>query len=647
VALPDGRKARPVFQLMAERYLSDDYTPEAAAEKTGLPADTIRRIATELADVAFSQEITLDIPWTDWTGRHHEKMTGRPIAMHAMRGISAHSNGFQTCRLIHVLQILLGSIDCPGGFRYKPPYPKPTPPPLLPHGLPEMVRPDTPLGGPQLGFPHGPEHLLLGEDGTPGRIDKGFSWDAPMSAHGMMHMVINNAAKGDPYSVDVLFMYMANMSWNSSMNVPGTIDQLTAKDEKTGDYKIPKIIYSDAYFSEMVPYADLILPDTTYLERWDCISLLDRPISDADGPADAIRHPVVKPDREVRSFQEVLIDLGARLKLPAFADDHGNPRYPGGYPDYIANHERTGGVGPLAGWRGAEGDCDGRGAPNPDQLDAYIANGSFWRHEMAPELRYYRHANKAYLEWAVQMGFAGGPKPVIFQLYCEPLQKFRLAANGHGDRQPPDTHRRRIETYFDPLPFWYPPFEESMLDESEFPLHAITQRPMHMYHSWGSQNAWLRQITTANRLYIHRDLGKKIGVCDDDWVHVTSHIGTVTCQVRLMDGVNPETIWTWNAIGKRAGAWMLDNDAPEAEKGFLLNHLISELLPKKGAGYHYSNSDPITGQAAWYDLRVNIKKAPANATISEPRFEPMRRPQGLSPAPSNLNFGAQFRKTVQ
>ncbi|MEM1400083.1 MAG: molybdopterin-dependent oxidoreductase, partial [Pseudomonadota bacterium] len=279
VALPDGRKARPVFHLMAERYLSDDYTPEAAAEKTGLPADTIRRIATELADVAFSQEITLDIPWTDWTGRHHEKMTGRPIAMHAMRGISAHSNGFQTCRLIHVLQILLGSIDCPGGFRYKPPYPKPTPPPLLPHGLPEMVRPDTPLGGPQLGFPHGPEHLLLGEDGTPGRIDKGFSWDAPMSAHGMMHMVINNAAKGDPYSVDVLFMYMANMSWNSSMNVPGTIDQLTAKDEKTGDYKIPKIIYSDAYFSEMVPYADLILPDTTYLERWDCISLLDRPIS--------------------------------------------------------------------------------------------------------------------------------------------------------------------------------------------------------------------------------------------------------------------------------------------------------------------------------------------------------------------------------
>ena len=36
---------------------------------------------------------------------------------------------------------------------------------------------------------------------------------------------------------------------------------------QTGAYRIPRIIYSDAYNSEMVAYADLILPDTTYLER--------------------------------------------------------------------------------------------------------------------------------------------------------------------------------------------------------------------------------------------------------------------------------------------------------------------------------------------------------------------------------------------
>ena len=99
---------------------------------------------------------------------------------------------------------------------------------------------------------------------------------------------------------------------------------LTAKDPASGEYRIPRIIYSDAYFSEMVAYADLILPDTTYLERWDCISLLDRPISSADGPADSIRQPVLAPDRDVRPFQDVLLELGARLALPGMINDGRN-----------------------------------------------------------------------------------------------------------------------------------------------------------------------------------------------------------------------------------------------------------------------------------------------------------------------------------
>ncbi|MEM9629275.1 MAG: molybdopterin oxidoreductase family protein [Pseudomonadota bacterium] len=637
--LANGRTVRPVFELMAERFLDDAYTPETVEEKTGVPAAQIRKIAAELAHVAFEQEIEIDQPWTDWKGQRHEKMIGRPVSMHAMRGISAHSNGFQTCRMIHILQILLGSIDCPGGFRYKPPYPKQAPPWLLPHGALQDIKPEMPLGGPHLGFPLGPQHLLLNGDG-PSRIDKGFSWDAPMSAHGLMHMVINNAAKRDPYGIDVLFMYMANMAWNSSMNVPGTIDNLTAKDDN-GDYVIPKIIYSDSYYSEMVPYADLILPDTTYLERWDCISLLDRPISEPDMAADSIRHPVVEPDRDVRGFQEVLIDLGARLKLPAFTNEDGTPKFPGGYADYMVNHQRKPGIGPLIGWRGKEGTKSGQGEPNPEQLDRYIENGAFFGEHIAPEQAYYKHANKDYLAWAVEMGFRTVTLPTIFQLYCEPLQAFRLAAEGHGERRPPERARDRIKTYFDPLPFWYEPFEQAMTSPKKYPLHAITQRPMHMYHSWGSQNAWLRQITAANRLYIHRSLGETIGARDDDWVWLTSHQGRVKCQVRLMDGVNPNTVWTWNAIGKRRGAWGLSDDSPEANQGFLLNHLISELLPEGGGGYRYSNSDPITGQAAWFDLRVSIELATGDAR-TEPYFEPIGA-GGRPPSPKKIAFGAEFR----
>ena len=126
--------------------------------------------------------------------------------------------------------------------------------------------------------------------------------------------------------------------------------------------------------------ADLVLPDTTYLERWDCISLLDRPISSADSAADAIRQPIIKPTRDVKPFQDVLIDLGARLGLPGFVNEDMSPKYPNGYSDYIVNHERQPGIGPLAGWRG-NGNQFGKGEVNKNQLEEYIQNGCFHNHE--------------------------------------------------------------------------------------------------------------------------------------------------------------------------------------------------------------------------------------------------------------------------
>jgi anaerobic selenocysteine-containing dehydrogenase len=642
VTLPDGRKAVPAFESMALRYLSPDYAPDAVAERCGVPAATIKRIAAEIAHAAFDKQIVLDQPWTDWAGRRHEKTIGRPVAMHAMRGISAHSNGFQTCRALHLLQMLLGAVDTPGAWRYKAPFPRPCPPGPRPTGKQTQVNPGRPLGGMPLGFPLGPEDLLLADDGTPMRIDKAYSWDAPLAAHGLMHMVVRNAWAGDPYPIDTLFMYMANMSWNSSMNSAGTAAMLTDK-HADGSYKIPHIIYSDAFYSEQVAYSDLILPDTTYLERWDCISLLDRPIGSADGPGDAIRQPVVAPDRDVRPFQDVLIDLAARLKLPGFTNADGSAKFPGGYPDYIVNHERKPGVGPLAGFRGVDGDKAGVGAPNPKQLERYVENGAFWNHHFEPDQLYYKHANKGYLESATKLGLIDKPEQIVLQLYSEPLQRFRNAARGIGAIQAPPEHRKRIDTYFDPLPFWYPTFEGTQIAEADFPLHAVTQRPMPMYHSWGSQNAWLRQILNRNRLFMHRQTAADRGLADDDWAWITSHHGRIKAQIRTMEGVNPGTVWTWNAIGKRAGTWGLHTDAPEANQAFLLNHLISELLPAKN-GYRYSNSDPVTGQAAWYDLRVRVEKASAaEQGKTVPRLPDVGVPPTMPVRPSVLRYGAQWK----
>jgi anaerobic selenocysteine-containing dehydrogenase len=605
---------RTVFQHLAEEYLKPDYAPEAVAERCGIPAPRIRGLAAELAAAAFDRAFTLPRPWVDFRGNDHAQMQGRPVSFHAMRGISAHSNGFQTARALHLLQIFLGSVEAPGGYRLKPPYPKP----VEAHPTPHFVTvPGKPLSGPHLGYVRAPADLCLKEDGSPARIDKGYSWEAPLSAHGLMHMVIPNAAAGDPYRIDTLFLYMANMAWNSSMNSAQVMEMLTAKEGE--DYVIPRIIYSDAYASEMVAYADLVLPDTTYLERHDCISLLDRPISEPDAAGDSIRWPVVDPDRQVRGFQSVLLDLGARLGLPGMVNEDGSAKYRD-YADYIVNHQRRPGVGPLMGFRGADGTGEGRGAPNPDQIARYIENGSFYQAHIPEGAAYMKPWNAAYQDWAVGLGLFDAPQPYLFTLWSEPLRRFQLAAEGFGPRQPPEHLRARLKQAMSPYPVWYPPQGEAA--GAEYPVHALTQRPMDMYHSWGSQNAWLRQIRGRNVLYLPTAIWQGQGFQPGDYARVASPSGAIVVPVAHMAALNPQTVWTWNAIGKRRGAWALSPDAPEAVEGFLLNHLISEVLPGE---HRVSNSDPVTGQAAWFDQKVRIERL-GPREVAEPQFPALPDP---------------------
>ncbi|WP_457674742.1 sulfite dehydrogenase subunit SoeA [Thiolapillus sp.] len=622
--LEDGTPVKPAFQLLKDRV--EDYTPEWAEGITGIPADTIRRLAHEMGVTARDQKIELPIQWTDCWGNDHDTVKGNPVAFHAMRGLAAHSNGFHSIRALGILMTLLGTIDRPGGFRHKAPFPRPIPPCPKPPKGPEDVQPETPLNGMPLGWPADPNDLFVDEDGEAVRLDKAFSWEYPLSVHGLMHNAITNAWRGDPYKIDTLLLFMANMAWNSSMNTRKVRDMLVDKDEN-GDYRIPFIIVADAFQSETVAFADLVLPDTTYLERHDAMSMLDRPISEYDGPVDSVRIPVVPPRGECKPFQDVLIELGSRLKLPAFVDEEGKRKFRD-YPDFVVNFETSpgSGIGFLAGWRGKGGEKFLKGEPNPRQWEMYAKNNCVFHYKLPRSYQYMRNWNKGYLEWARAHAMTRYAEPITVHLYSEVLQKFRLAAQGkRPGKQPPERLRKRVETYFDPLPFYHETLESKLIDTQTYSLNALTQRPMAMYHSWDSQNAWLRQIHTHNYLFVNPHLGKVNGFHDGDWVWVESPHGKVRCMARFSNAVEPGTVWTWNAIGKAAGAWGLTPRANESQKGFLLNHVISEELPACEAGEHMSNSDPVTGQAAWFDVRVRVYKAgPEEPEISSPQFVPQK-----------------------
>ena len=373
----------------------------------------------------------------------------------------------------------------------------------------------------------------------------------------------------------------------------------------------------------MVNFADLVLPDTTYLERHDVMSMLDRPISEFDGPVDSVRIPVLPPTGNCKPFQEVIVELASRLKFPAFTTADGQRKF-SGYTDFIVNFQTApdSGIGFLAGWRGKNGEKSLRGEPNPNQWDEYAKNNCVFHYQMPIEHQYMRNWNRPYLDFAKANALRQKNDPIMLSIYSDILQKFRLAAKGSRPGRTPPAHlKERILRYFDPLPFWYAPLEEEVTNLSEFPLNAITQRPMAMYHSWDSQNAWLRQIHSHNYLFINTKTAQEHQIEDGAWMWVESQWGKVKCMARHSEAVDPGTVWTWNAIGKAESAWSLDPNANESKKGFLLNHLISEELPF--GEFRVSNSDPITGQAGWYDVRVKILSADDQTTSSEtwPQFK--------------------------
>lgn len=616
-SLADGTRVAPAFQLLRDRCV--ECTPAWAEAITGIAADRIRALARELADAAFGQAFELPIAWTDAWGRLHPTTQARPVAFHAMRGLAAHSNGFQTVRALSVLMSVLGTIDAPGGFRHKAPYPRPIAPDYRALNSPDMIRPDTPLDAAPLGFPAGPEDLAINPDGSPIRIDHAFSWEHPLSVHGLMHNVITNAVRGDPYRIDTLLLFMANMAWNSTPNT-GAVREMLNRRDADGQFAIPFIVVCDTFQSETVAFADLVLPDTTYLERHDVMSLLDRPISEFDGPADSVRIPVLPPTGQCKPFQEVLIELASRLKFPAFTTTDGKRKFKD-YPDFIVNFQPSPGTGFLMGWRGKDGTQPLRGEPNPDQWEKYRQNDCVFHHALPENMQFMRNWNRRYLDFAKDAGWNPKNDPVQLALYSDTLQRFRLAAQGKtGGRTPPAALRERIAKYFDPLPLWHRPLEDAAIDTAEFPLNAVTQRPMAMYHSWDSQNAWLRQIHSHNYLHVNPVTARAAGIRDGAWCWVESPWGRVRCMARHTEAVEPGTVWTWNAIGKADGAWRLAPGADESSKGFLLNHLITEELPADLPSGRISNSDPVTGQAGWYDVRVRIKPAaPDEAHETSPR----------------------------
>ncbi|MBI4590923.1 MAG: molybdopterin-dependent oxidoreductase [Candidatus Rokubacteria bacterium] len=231
-----------------KRLVLQDYPPPQVAEITGIPEATIVRIAREFAAT-------------------------RPAVAAGERGSSMQANGIFNRMAIHSLNALVGSIDAPGGVIVQrgphfSDWPKLEPDPVAKAGL---------------GMP---------------RVDHAGTARFPLAGKVYQHMPEIFAGAG-PYPVKALFLYYTNPLF-SSPDIGRFYETIK---------RVPFIVDFTPFMSETAEYADLILPDHTYLERWQ-----DDVIYPSLGyPVVGLRQPVVKPLYDTMNTGDALIKIARRM----------------------------------------------------------------------------------------------------------------------------------------------------------------------------------------------------------------------------------------------------------------------------------------------------------------------------------------------
>jgi anaerobic selenocysteine-containing dehydrogenase len=346
------------FELLrAELMNYDPYTPYTqpaqygalnVANVTGIPHNTIVRIANELAVVAFQKAIHQPVKWVDYLGRYHDYVIGRPVSIYFMRGVAAHANGFMSAASYYYLVLMLGAWDNPGANGYKYPYPHYFPG----HSVPPHPLANTPSIDPALsnvkpqasgragflkteyihndgtveiadvkvvpagpyGFPDGPDDLVIYKTGRPLLVDRAYSWEMPLttqrsySAVSYTTYLMNKYPGIIPYKINAMMWYITSPYWNNAYTLTDLLQKVT-ETEPNGTSYIPFTISVDLFMQETNHVVDLIIPDLSFLEVYGFHSTFDRPTSLPKGPSDSLNWPALPAMYPVLSNGDFMLTL--------------------------------------------------------------------------------------------------------------------------------------------------------------------------------------------------------------------------------------------------------------------------------------------------------------------------------------------------
>ena len=328
--------------------------------------------------------------------------------------------------------------------------------------------------------------------------------DGPESyllGYSAVHHLPETILAGVPYPLEALLLYRAN-PLHESPDPKAWHDALD---------RVPLIVSFDSFFEETSVYADYILPDPTFLERWIAVPLLPS----LGYPVLAMGQPVVEPLCDTRAFGDVLIQLAHHIG--------------GGLEESFPwNDYRE-----LLRFRISDLFASGRGSIRADTADAFwddLAKRGVW--------------------FDTPYHFAGGNErnPGEWEtVLATPSGKFEFT---------PQLLQEQLSLS---PPYYEPP--RYVGKEEEYPFHLQLYTLMAQASGPGAANLphlhelyglHVKQMW-GNWVEINPETAHELGIEDWDVVWVESEAGKIRLPVRLYAGIPPETVCIPTGLGHTAG----------------------------------------------------------------------------------------------
>jgi anaerobic selenocysteine-containing dehydrogenase len=464
-----------------------DHTPERMSEICTVPAETIRRIARDFVEAA-QIGATVEIEGKTYPFR--------PAALNYYRGSQSHANGLFDNLTYKLFNMLVGNIDVPGGHLGVP----------LDHrgffiheGEDGVLKPEPHQLHPAPPFKYPPDSTHLME------------WFPIGFDAGQLNTetLLEPERFGLNYSPEAMLLYHSNPLWN--MPETDKVEKIMAR--------MKFVVAIDIQRTESTEWADVFLPDHTYLESY-LLNCLEPPAVTGH----SLRQPVVEPVGDTKDAYEILTEIAERL---GFRDDWNDLlNIVCGFtakPRYLLDPEKQYSVEEL--WdryaRSIYGDEKG--------LDWFMQHGHAVR---------YRTPEETYLPF--------GKLRIPF--YFEFIKRT-------GDEMEQKFKQVGMKTWpldnYQPLPFWK---NSQVIEDGKagYPFYAITfKESLHTFADTVVM-PWLSEVSEKDAIHggilVNPITAKNLGIQTGTRIRLTSPAGSIEGQAQLVEGIHPAVFGVSNAI---------------------------------------------------------------------------------------------------